>query len=285
MESRLITLNSEDAQKLNGDYNSNLFFNIPNIVDENPDISHLEVSLDSATIPVSFYLINDDTNTLTFIYNQTPFTLTITKGNYNGTQMITELTNKLNDLGFIVVIILNSITGILEFRFEFSVEFIYNTGLMKILGFTQTTSGIIFQPQIPMNLLGIQKLNICSNSLASISSFSSSATLSNTVIQSIPVDVPAFHQITYLDKANHFGRMKSRYLSNIDLQLLDENGRYLEMNGIEWTASFVIRIFRKYKVSHANIKIPDQEIKEESKEEKPQEEDVKDDELELLSQK
>jgi hypothetical protein len=64
------------------------------------------------------------------------------------------------------------------------------------------------------------------------------------------------------------------------------------MNGIEFTLSFVIRIFRKYKVEHANIKIPDQEIKEESKEESKEEkkeskeeEDVKDDELELLSNK
>lgn len=284
MESRLITLNSEDAQKLNGDYNSNLFFNIPNIVDENPDISHLEVSLDSATIPVSFYLINDDTNTLTFIYNQTPFVLTITKGNYNGTQMITELTSKLNDLGFIVVIILNSITGILEFRFEFSVEFIYNTGLMKILGFTQTTSGIIFQPQIPMNLLGIQKINVCSGNLATLSSFSSSRALSNSVIQSIPIDVPAFHQITFQDKTNHQGRMKSRFLSNIDIQLLDEFGRFIEMNGIEFTLSFVIRIFRKYRVEHDTIKIPNAEVKEEKKD-KEEEEEAKDDELELLSEK
>ena len=286
MESRLITLNSEDAQKLNGDYNSNLFFNIPNIVDENPDISHLEVSLDSATIPVSFYLINDDTNTLTFIYNQTPFVLTITKGNYNGTQMITELTNKLNDLGFIVVIILNQITGVLEFRFEFSVEFIYNTGLMKILGFTQTTSGIIFQPQIPMNLLGIQKINVCSGNLATLSSFSSSRALSNSVIQSIPIDVPAFHQITFQDKTNHQGRMKSRFLSNIDIQLLDEFGRFIEMNGIEFTLSFIIRIFRKYRVEHDTIKIPPSEEKEEKKEVKEEDkEEEKDDELELLSQK
>ena len=119
-----------------------------------------------------------------------------------------------------------------------------------------------------MNLLGIQKINICSGNLASISSFSSSPALSNSVIQSIPVDVPAFHQITYLDKANHYGRMKSRFLSNIDIQLLDENGKFLEMNGIEFTLSFVIRIFRRYRVEHDTIKIPKEEKKEEIKEEK-----------------
>ena len=288
MESRLITLNSEDAQKLNGDYNSNLFFNIPNIVDENPDISHLEVSLDSATIPVSFYLINDETNTLSYVYNSSPFTLTLTNGNYNGSTMITELTNKFDDNGLTVVITLSQITGLLLFKFANAispVEFIYNTGLMKILGFTQNTSGISVVPQLPMNLLGIQKINICSGNLASISSFSSSAALSNSVIQSIPIDMPAFHQITYLDKTNHSGRMKSRFLSNIDIQLLDEFGRFIEMNGIEFTLSFVIRIFRKYRVEHDTIKIPKAEEKKVKEEVKEDKEEEKDDELELLSQK
>ena len=290
MESRLITLNSEDAQKLNGDYNSNLFFNIPNIVDENPDISHLEVSLDSATIPVSWYLINDLTNTLTYIYNSTTFTLTLTNGNYNGSTMITELTNKFDDNGLVVVITLSQVTGLLLFNFSnaiSNVDFIYNTGLMKILGFTQSTSGVAVVPQLPMNLLGIQKINICSGNLSTLSSFSSSPALSNSVIQSIPVDVPSFHQITYLDKANHYGRMKSRFLSNIDIQLLDEFGRFIEMNGIEFTLSFIIRIFRKYRVEHDTIKIPNAEIKEEKKEvkEEEEEEEGKDDTLDLLSQK
>ena len=287
MESRLITLNSEDAQKLNGDYNSNLFFNIPNIVDENPDISHLEVSLDSATIPVSFYLINDETNTLSYVYNSSPFTLTLTNGNYNGSTMITELTNKFDDNGLTVVITLSQVTGLLLFKFANAispVEFIYNTGLMKILGFTQSTSGVAIVPQLPMNLLGIQKINICSGNLSTLSSFSSSAILSNQVIQSIPIDMPAFHQITYLDKSNHSGRMKSRFLSNIDIQLLDEFGRFIEMNGIEYTLSFVIRIFRKYRVEHDTIKIPKEEKKEEKKEVK-EEDEGKDDTLDLLSQK
>jgi len=290
METRLITLNSEDGQKLNGEYNSNLFFNIPNIVDENPDITHLEVSLDSATIPVSWYLINDLTNTLTYIYNSTQFTLTLTNGNYNGSTMITELTNKFNDNGLVVVITLSQVTGLLLFKFANAispVDFIYNTGLMKILGFTQNTSGVAIVPQKPMNLLGIQKINICSGNLATLSSFSSSPLLSNQVIQSIPIDVPSFHQITYLDKANHYGRMKSRFLSNIDIQVLDENGKFLEMNGIEFTLSFVIRIFRKYRVEHDTIKIPKAEEKEEKKEvkEEDKEEEGKDDELEFLLQK
>ena len=293
MDSRIICLNSVDAQKLNGEYNSNLFFNIPNIVDENPLISYIEVALEDATIPVSWYLINDDSNFLNYTYNSFNFSIVLTNGNYNGTTIINELTNKFDDNGLTVVITLSQVTGLLLFKFAnaiSNVNFIYNTGLMKILGFTQTTQGVVIVPQLPMNLLGIQKINICSGNLATISSFSSSSLLSNQIIQSIPVDMPAFHQITYINKDSHYGRMKNRYLNNIDIQLFDEFGRYIEMNGIEFTLTFIIRIYRKYNVTHDLIKqIKSKPVnKKESKKEDSKDskdEDLEDPELELLLQK
>ena len=258
MDSRIICLNSTDAKKLNDDYNSNLFFDIPNIVDENHLISHIEVALEDATIPVSWYLINDTTNTLNYVYNSSNFSIVLTNGNYNGTSMITELTQKFNDNGITVIITLSQVTGLLLFKFNLPnpIEFVYPTsiGLMRILGFTSSLSGLNIVPQLPMNLLGIQKINICSSNLATISSFSSSSVLSNQIIQSIPIDMPSFHQITYINKASHYGRMKNRYLNNIDIQLFDEFGRFIEMNGIDFNLTFNIRIYRKYNVDHDLIK-------------------------------
>ena len=120
MDSRIICLNSTDAKKLNDDYNSNLFFDIPNIVDENHLISHIEVALEDATIPVSWYLINDTTNTLNYVYNSSNFSIVLTNGNYNGTSMITELTQKFNDNGITVIITLSQVTGLLLFKFNFA---------------------------------------------------------------------------------------------------------------------------------------------------------------------
>jgi hypothetical protein len=173
MDSRIICLNSADAKKLNGDYNSNLYFDIPNIVDETHLISHIEVALEDATIPVSWYLI---------------------------------------------------------------------------------------------------------------SSFSSSSNLSNQIIQSIPVDMPAFHQITYINKASHYGRLKNRYINNIDIQLFDEYGRYIEMNGIEFNLSFNIKIYRKYNVSHDIINQLTSK-NEDSKKDLVDEKNSEDPDLELLLQK
>ncbi len=293
MESRLIVLNSEDAQKINGDYNSNLFFNIPNIVEENKDITHLECSLEDATIPVSWYLINDSNNTLHYNYNSITDSVTLTNGNYNGSSIITEIQNKFNlDKGISVTVVLSQVTGKLEFRIANAITnmiFYYNlsTNLMRLLGFTETVSFVAVTTPKPMNLLGIQKIQVCSNSLATLSSYSSSPLLSGSVIQSVPVDVPSFHQLTYVAKGTHYGRMKSRFLNNIDIQLYSEFGDFLEMNGIEFTLTFVIRIFRNYRTTHDIIKVPANISKEEKKDlDKIQKEnEEKDDTLELLLEK
>jgi hypothetical protein len=288
MDSRIICLNSADAKKLNGDYNSNLYFDIPNIVDETHLISHIEVALEDATIPVSWYLINDTTNTLNYIYNGSNFSIVLTNGNYNGTSIITELTQKFDDNNISVIITLSQVTGLLLFKFNLptAVEFVYatSTGLMRILGFKSSASGLSIVPELPMNLLGIQKINICSSNLATISSFSSSSNLSNQIIQSIPVDMPAFHQITYINKASHYGRLKNRYINNIDIQLFDEYGRYIEMNGIEFNLSFNIKIYRKYNVSHDIINQLTSK-NEDSKKDLVDEKNSEDPDLELLLQK
>ena len=69
VDSRLISLNSKDATKLNGDYNSNCFFNIPNIVNHEDDIEFIECAVEDAEIPVSWFLINDTNDTLHYRYN------------------------------------------------------------------------------------------------------------------------------------------------------------------------------------------------------------------------
>lgn len=297
-DTRLITLSSEDSVKNNGNYNSNVFFNIPDIVVDNEYITHLEVALVDAQIPVSWYLINDQTNTLNYIYNSTNFSIQLTNGNYNANTLITEMTNKFGDNGLSVIITLSQITGLLLFKFQGAVtpvEFVYlgSIGLFRILGFNSgaNVSGVSIVPPNPLNLLGIQKLNISSQNLATISSFSSRRNLGNQIIQTIPVNVPSWNLITYENKNNIHGRMKSRYLNNIDIQVIDEFGRYVEFNNIDWNITIQIIIFRTHEISFKSINLPTPRIKEEKKSpekspEKPEKIPNKNlDELKLLERK
>jgi len=256
-DSRIISLNSKDSVKLNGNYNSNLFFNMPNIVEKDPDITHIHVTVEDCQIPVAWYLINDTNNILHYIYQNQNFNIVLEKGNYTGSTIITELKNKFLENGITVSIVLSQVTGYLLFKFSnlassLTFNYILSKNLMIILGFTENITadignGYTILAPNPLNLLGIMKLNICSSNLSSISSFSSNSKLSNQILQTINVDLPQWHQLSYLNKSSHYARMKANYLDNIDLQLFDDNAEYVEMNDIDWSITIQLIIFRKLK--------------------------------------
>lgn len=252
IDSRLISLNSKDATKLNGDYNSNCFFNIPNIVNHEDDIEFIECAVEDAEIPVSWFLINDINDTLHYRYNSIDTSITLTQGNYNGTTLITELQQRFSDNGLTCTVVLSTITGKLDFRFSSpitDITFFYNLSplLMEILGFTQTVSGTSFIAPVPLNLLGILKINICSSALAPVYSFSSNTTLSNQIIQTVAVNMPSWHQLTYINKSSHFNRLKSKIINNVDIQIYDDNGNFVEFNGIEWSMTIQLKIYKRIK--------------------------------------
>lgn len=297
-DTRLITLNSSDSVKSNGSYNSNVFFNIPDIVVENENIHHLECSIVDAQIPFSWFLINDETDTLRYTYNSITYTITLTHGNYNGNTLITELTQGfLNTSGLVATIVLSQITGLLTFRWAnpiTNIEFLYlgSVGLFRILGFdNQNYSGVAITPPNPLNLLGITKLNICSTNLATISSYSSKKSIGSCIIQTIPVDVPSWNLISYSNKNNIHGRMKSRNLNNIDIQILDEFARYIEFNNIDWNLTIQIIIYRNTDLEYRTLNLSNvPEILDNSKKENNKEKNIskKDKDLEefnFLTQK
>ena len=295
-DSRLVTLDSNFAIKLNGDFNSNLFFDMPHIVDESSKITHIEVSLEDATIPVSWYLINEDTRTLNYNHNFINQTITLKKGNYTSTSLLSEISALFLVQGLDTTCSLDKQSGKSLFIFNNSIGAVTflssgSEGLFRLLGFLidSNFTGTIIESPTPMNLLGIQKLHISSQSLATSSSFSSNPTFNNCLIQTIPIDQPAFNQITYINRGTHKSRMKARFLKNIDIQLQDEFGRFIEMNNIQFTITFQIVIFRKMNVSIENILLPKllEEIKEKQSETKSEtksktKEEPTDEDLELL---
>ena len=171
-DSRLISLDTNYAKKLNGDFNSNLFFEMDTIVEENPKITHIEVSLEDATIPVSWYLINNDTRTLKYRYNLTDYTITLKKGNYTSTSLLNELSSLFLIQGLTATCTLDKQSGKSLFVFSnpsSDITFLHSgsEGLYRLLGFQVDNdySGTTIESPTPMNLLGIQKLNLSSQIL------------------------------------------------------------------------------------------------------------------------
>jgi hypothetical protein len=255
---RTISLNSQDAHTNNGSNYSDLIFNFKNILVDNENIAYSTIGIVDAQIPASWYLIDSDTNHINLLLGGNPYTITLENGNYNANNFITELTQKFDSLGLITKITLNRVNGKLNFIFNSIITLLHegSRGLFRIIGFdiNEDYTGIDLTPPYPMNLLGIQRIKICSSNLATIENHDSSNS-NNNVIQIIPIDVPSYGLITYTNKLNNFGKLKSRNIGQIDIQLLDEFGRFIQMNGIHYCITIQLNIFRKLKETKVlNIK-------------------------------
>jgi hypothetical protein len=263
-DARLITLNSNDAyQKLNDDKNSSMTFSIPNMLVDATDILFTTCGLVSAEIPISWYLIDSDTNILNFTYLAVDYQIVLPFGNYTSDNLISTLKASF-DLALLAVSITSLvtfeiITGKLTFKFtgtsgnHITFNYTGSDGLYRILGFTPTidytssTNGLyeyIYAPN-PLNLLGIKQIRMCSNNLSTIGNYSTGLASPNNILACIPIDQPAWGLINYTNKNNQYSKLKSRNISIIDIQLYDELGRFLQMNSINFTFTIQLIIFRK----------------------------------------
>jgi hypothetical protein len=116
-DNRIITLNSQDGEKLNGTYLSNIHFNFSGLLKEEANLIRAYVTVLNAQIPVSFYIIDDTDNVLYYTQNSVPKTITIPIGNYNGNQMVTLLNTSFTANSSLVVSSLNSSTGLVSFHY------------------------------------------------------------------------------------------------------------------------------------------------------------------------
>ena len=246
-----INLNSVDAIKYNGSMNSDLLFNFKNLISEDEKINHIDFSVENAQFPVSFYNITTYNNKLVISINGgAQNIINIPVGNYNTTTLNNELINQLSIAGISTIsIALSSITG--KYTFTISSGFFtfhYSTStIFKILGFitTQdhTSATQVLTSNYPVNLLGALKLKICSNSV-SVDNIDSNngGSVVNTLIE-LPVSASNFGLILYSNTSNIHSNMKTKNLNSIDIRILDDENNLIDFNGVDFTMSFLIKIY------------------------------------------
>jgi len=240
---RLINLYSQSATTyFNGTLKSNVSFNFKNILSDQRDIVYSTIGVSTAQIPVSYYTINEFNNVLTTGLGS----ITITSGNYNATSLRSELNTRLLAIGITgMAVTINSSTGKLVFTATIPFTFL-SSPAMDILGFdnqTYTSVANVINAPYPLNLLGIQQLRINSSALACYNSNSTTMGESNLVgvVQST---APPFGMILYANQTS-YGILKTKNISIIDIQILDENGFYVDFNNVDWTITFQLTIFRR----------------------------------------
>ena len=247
---QFINLNSSTSTKKNSTFLSDVQFNFKSILHEQDNIDYVTVGILNAQLPVSFYTVNYTNNTLIFIYGGDTYTIAITRGNYNSNSLITELVNQFLLVGFAMTITTSRITGIMTFTSTSAIAFSFGglSTIFSILGFVFSTTynsvtNKIIAPY-PLNLLGIKRLQINSSAL-STNTYDSTTLGVSSNMASVPVNVASFGLIDYVNTSNSFPILTAKNVTYIDIQIVDENRNLVNFNGIDWTITIQLNIFRK----------------------------------------
>ena len=197
---------------------------------------------------MSFYTINYTNSYFKYKLDTGPIlTQQVPVGNYNANSLIAALLTLINDANFQIII--NKVTGVIQFHhnktFIIYTDNTYSIG--KVLGFDLNTSYTSTELPLytltaiyPLNLLGIKKINISSQTL--ITNNFSSAIGSTSLINSISVDQPPFGLIVYQNTGSTKFTLSNTDINKIDLQLFDEDFNYINFNNINWSILFCLYV-------------------------------------------
>ncbi len=243
-ENILITLDSSNGTLRNGTKKSLIDFNFIGLLKDDKDILRSYISILNAQIPVSFYTINSSNNTLNYFVfgGSSGQTVIIASGNYNGNSLITALNSGFASNGHNIIATLSSLTGKITLTASgvVSVSYFSASNISGILGLTATLTGLEITMQAPLNLLGVKKLSIKSNSLA-ISSFTSRTGNRTDTICTIPVIEPPFNMISYVN-VNDLNKniLRGQIIDSIDIRITDENNVDVDFNNIDWNITLCL---------------------------------------------
>lgn len=266
-EKRIISLNSNNATRyLNGDYLSDVVFDFTNILSPSDDISYVEVGVGNAEIPATFYNIDITNNIFNYRVNATNFSITVPPGNYNYNSLVTQMTTLFTANGHTFTMSLNRNSNILTMTLTTGTwNQINSSSIYYILGFDPDTTYNIVGNTITFprlfNLLGQKKLKIYSSNI-SVDSFDSVNTATNNLLCTISVNQPGFNLIIYTNIDGLYAHMRNRYLSTVDIQIKDELGNLINFNGINWTMTINLILYRRIDALINELKLEENKIEE-----------------------
>lgn len=244
-DNRIITLNSQDGEKVNGTYLSNINFNFSGLLSDDNNIVRTYITVLNAQFPVSFYIIDETDNMLYYTEDSVEKTIELVPGNYNGNQMVTALNGVFASNGTPVTVQLNSTTGLLYFFITggVSITILATSTVKSILGFdTDITSTTFIKMPYQLNLLGKKKIFINSNYLRN-SAFSSKSLSCVQTIATVPVDQPPYSMISYVSVSDlEKNIIFNRSLDILDIQIVDEENKYINFRNINWSITLCLSI-------------------------------------------
>jgi len=233
-DSLQIYVNSKYADQFLDNTNANILVNLPYITVPNGHYIHLSVI--NATIPYSFYTVNDRNNAIQI--NSIPTSgvspqglYIIPNGCYNSNQLASVLTSLIPNM----TVIYNNILNIFFFTCtttDFIIDIQYTTA-SELLGLSSnnlynTSFGKVLRGFTLINLSTVRTINIiCNYNTGNINILENN--LFNTLC-SIPVLTAPYSLITYTNPNNYSSNLYISEFNNITLKLVDQDGNSINLN-------------------------------------------------------
>ena len=231
IENFQLRLSSNFADKIYSNNNADTEFYLPLI--EIPSQYHLHINVVHASIPFTFYNINSSNNVLNYSIEGTNYSFIIAQGNYNVINLKDYLMSNLP--GFIITY--SPITNKYTFTQNYyGFSFLNTSTCLNILGFSQqtiTSNGTSLTSTQSVNLNPIRCVCICSDLPSSNISLNSKN--KNNILCSIPITTQPNSIITYLNHNNFKINTYANVLSSLRIQLMDQDGNLLNLNGTNWS--------------------------------------------------
>ena len=253
-DTKLLSLNSKYASKLNGTQNSRVLFDFVNIIDKSKDHLYMTMAVQSAEIPSSFYNVTIKNNITRVDRDDiaAAFDITMPVGNYNADTYLAKF-KELYDAATPsnVTIALDAVTGIFNLQealADFTIKSVGSTSYVLWGGEVGTdyvfpVAGDAASFGFPANFLGVTKIKLSSDNLAG-TNVDSSQLKTTTLIDTISVTATPFG-LTIFNSLGRETLMKAKRIEEIDLELRDQDDNLIDFNNAEWCISIIINTHRR----------------------------------------
>ena len=283
IQSRLISLNSKYATKINGSKLSSVSFDFNGIASKNRETLFHTIAIQSAEITASYYNVDAGNNTINI--TETGYAavdVIIPVGNYDATTYAAAFILAAN-----AVLANNATLSFNETTGKFSLMSdvggitltinVAETTAQSIIGIDpNSTTDVVFPPAATAtafpqlaNFLGITKIKINSNALAG-DNYDSASLNTTTLVDTISTTATSFG-LTVFNSLGRESSLKSKKIDEIDLQLLDQNNQFINFNNTHWSLTIVLNTHRRQHFTNdSGVIINDKVVAIQNAREKPQ---------------
>jgi hypothetical protein len=240
LRSKLVRINSKERDTILSSSSSKMVikFNA-----NDPTISQIHsIALKSASIPNTEGNITLTNNSFTFSTGGVLSTIPLLTGNYSIATLINALTSSAQGIAVGLGIVVEPITGRLEFSFTTNSRLLSTSEGNKLAETLGINNGSLidvplFLAEYLPNLIGLENIYIACNELSGGDYMIDSALGQLNVFAHIPVDVPfgsIQHYLTADQQSDLVKFPADRNLDYLTITLFDDRGINIDLQGLNW---------------------------------------------------